>query len=85
MYTAKPQEDVLDAALKTILQIHTQKPPGDILVFLAGRLTNKLYKTFQGLTKTNLCSPGQEDIESLAAMLRSYEKSMPTSSDEVSR
>ncbi|GAA5870668.1 hypothetical protein JCM8547_005025 [Rhodosporidiobolus lusitaniae] len=36
-YTAEPQTDYLDAALKTVYQIHTQQPPGAILVFLPGQ------------------------------------------------
>lgn len=36
LYTEEPQEDYLDAALKTIFTIHLRRPPGDILVFLPG-------------------------------------------------
>lgn len=36
-HTTKPVEDFPLAALKTILQIHTSKPPGDILVFMTGQ------------------------------------------------
>ena len=36
-YTPEPEEDYLDAALITILQIHLFEPAGDILVFLTGR------------------------------------------------
>mgnify|MGYP002477664751 CR=1 FL=1 len=34
MYSAEPQLDYLDSALKTIFQIHKTYPPGSILVFL---------------------------------------------------
>ncbi|BGP51912.1 Salivary acidic proline-rich phosphoprotein 1/2 [Rhodotorula kratochvilovae] len=37
MYSAEPQSDYLDAALKTIFQIHKQYPPGSVLVFLPGQ------------------------------------------------
>ncbi|KAK4056479.1 Salivary acidic proline-rich phosphoprotein 1/2 [Microbotryomycetes sp. JL221] len=37
MYTEEPQNDYLDAALKTIISIHMRQPPGDVLVFLAGQ------------------------------------------------
>ncbi|GAA5875120.1 hypothetical protein JCM16303_005016 [Sporobolomyces ruberrimus] len=36
-YTTEPQIDFLDAALKTVFQIHTKYPPGAILVFLPGQ------------------------------------------------
>ncbi|KAJ1651878.1 Salivary acidic proline-rich phosphoprotein 1/2 [Dispira simplex] len=35
--TVEPQNDYLDAALVTSLQIHTEQGPGDILVFLSGQ------------------------------------------------
>lgn len=35
-YTKEPQEDFLDAALKTVFQIHARYPSGSILVFLPG-------------------------------------------------
>jgi HrpA-like RNA helicase len=37
MYAAEPQTDYVESALSTILQIHFEMPPGDILVFLTGR------------------------------------------------
>ncbi|GAA6009758.1 hypothetical protein JCM11491_001088 [Sporobolomyces phaffii] len=36
-YTSEHQNDFLDAALKTVFQIHTRYPPGSILVFLPGQ------------------------------------------------
>ncbi len=36
MYTTEPQTNYIDAALSTVLQIHFEQPPGDILVFLTG-------------------------------------------------
>ncbi len=40
IYTPSPVQDILDAALHTILHIHTHEPlPGDILVFLTGQET----------------------------------------------
>ncbi|EYU46830.1 hypothetical protein ABFS82_04G005500 [Erythranthe guttata] len=35
-YTENPERDYLEAAIKTVYQIHTSEPPGDILVFLTG-------------------------------------------------
>ena len=37
LYAALPQDSYLDAALNTILQIHTEQEPGDVLVFLTGQ------------------------------------------------
>ncbi|XP_026191481.1 probable pre-mRNA-splicing factor ATP-dependent RNA helicase prp43 [Cyclospora cayetanensis] len=49
LYTPEPQEDFLEAAMLSVLQIHLgEAGEGDILVFL----------------------PGQEEIETLSAMLR---------------
>ncbi|KAL9615257.1 MAG: hypothetical protein Q9167_000351 [Letrouitia subvulpina] len=40
MYSQEPVQDFVDAALRTIFQIHYKEPmPGDILVFLTGQAT----------------------------------------------
>ncbi|KAH9912698.1 P-loop containing nucleoside triphosphate hydrolase protein [Epithele typhae] len=36
-HTAVSQPDYVDAALRTFFQIHTDQPPGDVLVFLPGQ------------------------------------------------
>ncbi|KAH7926795.1 P-loop containing nucleoside triphosphate hydrolase protein [Leucogyrophana mollusca] len=36
-HTAASQTDYVDAALRTFFQIHTDKPPGDVLIFLPGQ------------------------------------------------
>lgn len=35
-YTAEPERDYVEAAIRTVLQIHQCEDPGDILVFLTG-------------------------------------------------
>ncbi|CAH8363933.1 unnamed protein product [Eruca vesicaria subsp. sativa] len=35
-YTPEPERDYLDAAIRTVVQIHMFEPPGDVLVFLTG-------------------------------------------------
>eukprot|EP01025_Chloroclados_australasicus_P055757 TRINITY_DN6830_c0_g1_i3.p1 TRINITY_DN6830_c0_g1~~TRINITY_DN6830_c0_g1_i3.p1 ORF type:complete len:736 (+),score=89.37 TRINITY_DN6830_c0_g1_i3:2-2209(+) len=35
-YTPKPEKDYLEAAIRTVIQIHKNEPPGDILLFLTG-------------------------------------------------
>lgn len=35
-YTQEPERDYLEAAIRTVVQIHINEKPGDILVFLTG-------------------------------------------------
>jgi pre-mRNA-splicing factor ATP-dependent RNA helicase DHX15/PRP43 len=35
-YTPQPEKDYFEAAVRTVLQIHTCEPPGDVLLFLTG-------------------------------------------------
>lgn len=35
-YTAEPERDYVEAALRTVLQIHAAEPDGDVLLFLTG-------------------------------------------------
>lgn len=37
LYTKEPEQDYLEAALITVMQIHLTEPPGDILLFLTGQ------------------------------------------------
>ncbi|EOD05883.1 ATP-dependent RNA helicase [Emiliania huxleyi CCMP1516] len=37
LYTKAPEADYMDAALITVMQIHLQEPPGDVLLFLTGQ------------------------------------------------
>lgn len=32
----EPERDYLEAAIRTVVQIHTCEPPGDVLLFLTG-------------------------------------------------
>ncbi|KAI9793638.1 MAG: putative ATP-dependent RNA helicase dhr2 [Candelina submexicana] len=46
MYTPQPVQDFVDAALRTIFQIHYKEPmPGDILAFLTGQNTVEALET----------------------------------------
>ena len=36
LYSAEPEEDYVEAAIRTVLEIHANEGPGDILVFLTG-------------------------------------------------
>jgi pre-mRNA-splicing factor ATP-dependent RNA helicase DHX15/PRP43 len=35
-YTQEPERDYLEAAIRTVVQIHAAEPPGDVLLFLTG-------------------------------------------------
>lgn len=35
-YTAEPEKDYLEAAIRTVVQIHNSEPEGDVLLFLTG-------------------------------------------------
>ncbi|MCJ1482136.1 DEAH-box ATP-dependent RNA helicase prp22 [Schaereria dolodes] len=37
VFTKEPESDYLDTALVTVMQIHLEEPPGDILLFLTGQ------------------------------------------------
>ena len=37
MYTRAPEPDYMDAALITVMRVHLEEPPGDILLFLTGQ------------------------------------------------
>lgn len=41
-HTSVSQTDYVDAALRTFFQIHTDRPPGDVLIFLPGQCVNLL-------------------------------------------
>lgn len=60
-YTYTPEPDYLDACLRTIFQLHTKLPPGDILVFLTG----------------------QDEIEALEALIKSYSKQLPSNLPQI--
>ncbi|GAA5855522.1 hypothetical protein JCM9279_006036 [Rhodotorula babjevae] len=78
MYSAEPQLDYLDSALKTIFQIHKTYPPGSILVFLPGQdeiesLATSIQAYLPDLEKT-LASKGSLLITPLYAKLAPAEQ-----------
>jgi hypothetical protein len=48
-YTPEPERDYLEAAIRTVLQIHNTEPAGDILLFLTGE--EEIEETCKRLTK----------------------------------
>jgi len=41
-YSAKPERDYVESAIRTVLQIHVSEKPGDILVFLTGEEVSEM-------------------------------------------
>ncbi len=61
-YTPKAEEDYLEAAIKTAVQIHVNEDPGDILIFLTGEheIETAVYKiSHQVGLYENECDPVQ--------------------------
>jgi ATP-dependent RNA helicase DHX33 len=72
-YTSSSQSDYLDAALRTFFQIHVDRPPGDVLIFLPGIF---ILHTFSFVLNSQSYL-GQDDIESLENSLRMYANQLP--------
>ena len=77
-YVKEPQPDYVDAALRTFYQIHSNPVPGDILIFLAGKVLRR-YITVSLITDFS----GQEDIEALEAAIWHYRRSRPQDGMDV--
>lgn len=78
-YADKPEADYTDACLVSILQLHLEKPPGDMLVFLTGLAPCSLL--FQ--KKAHQPHPGQEEIEFMEKMLLQKLKVLPSTAMKV--
>ena len=77
--------DYVDSALRTFFQIHVDKPPGDVLIFLPGRrrlIGNSFVPINEDLHHH---WTGQEDIENLEKSIRMYAKRLPIERMEVGR
>jgi len=62
LYSAEPQPDYLDAALKTIFQIHKTYPPGAVLVFLPGAHAPRRCPDARSLTPCFARRPGRDRV-----------------------
>jgi len=49
-YTKNPEKDYLEAAVRTVVNIHKNEGPGDVLVFLTGE--DEIEDTCKKITKT---------------------------------
>lgn len=78
-HTSTSQNDYLDAALRTFFQIHVDKPPGDVLIFLPGTFH---LRAFLFALKSQLYL-GQDDIENLESSLRMYANQLPQDVPDV--
>ncbi|POY72033.1 hypothetical protein BMF94_4948 [Rhodotorula taiwanensis] len=77
-YVDEPQDDYVDASIKTIVQIHQHYPPGSILVFLPGQdeiegMVASLRAYLPDIEK-NLAKKGQITIAPLFAKLPAAEQ-----------
>eukprot|EP00894_Picocystis_sp_ML_P002422 jgi/Pico_ML_1/52939/g3574.t1 len=80
-YTQEPERDYVEAAVRTVVQIHACEPPGDILVFLTGeeeiedacgRIKREIGYMGQKLSKMLVTSPQyacSNEILTIVAML----------------
>lgn len=78
-HTSISQNDYLDSALRTFFQIHVDKPPGDVLIFLPGTFQ---LRAFMSALKSQLYL-GQDDIENLESSLRMYANQLPRDVPDV--
>ena len=78
-HTAVSQADYVDTAMRTFFQIHTDQPPGDVLIFLPG-----ISACCTVLLDTSQLRSGQEDIESLEKSIELYAKRLPADAMAVS-
>jgi ATP-dependent RNA helicase DHX33 len=78
-HTSSSQSDYLDAALRTFFQIHVDRPPGDVLIFLPGI---SVLRTFPFVLNSQSYL-GQDDIESLESSLRMYANQLPQNVSNV--
>jgi len=81
-YASEPVEDYLQAALQTIFSIHTRMPTGDVLVFLPGPFNCRSLSGYLLIVSSEI---GQDDIESLAASIRTYAATLPHYVDSIKR
>jgi hypothetical protein len=91
-FTTSPKEDYLDAALITILQIHTEQPPGGVLVFLTGMdlflspfpfSACSLLGRRKMLNIMKIENTGQEEIETLEKQLLELAPNFPSRCQKV--
>lgn len=81
-HSSEGQSDYVDSALRTFFQIHTDQPPGDVLIFLPGFFFFFLF--FRLRSGPHTFSPGQEDIESLDKSIQLFANQLPQNATKVS-
>lgn len=78
-YSSEGQTDYVDSAMRTFFQIHTDQPPGDVLIFLPGLFEAYLVH----FLPIDASSSGQEDIESLEKSIKLFTNQLPRDTMEV--
>merc|ERR1719422_867054 len=59
-YTADPERDYLEAAIRTVVQIHNSEPAGDILLFLTGE--EEIESACRSLRKESMRYPDSGEL-----------------------
>ncbi len=77
-HTLVSQADYVDAALRTFFQIHVDNPPGDVLIFLPGKI-----KATTITLAFSVIVVGQEDIEGLDKAIKMYAAQLPIQQMQV--
>merc|ERR1719272_1622567 len=62
-YTAEPERDYLEAAIRTVVQIHNSEPEGDILLFLTGE--EEIGSACRSLRKESQMHPDSGELEAV--------------------
>lgn len=78
LYLKDPEEDYIDAALRTCIRIHEQQPTGGVLVFLPGQedieslqtLLEEYLPTIDSYERTSMGNSGKSQIISAAAKMK---------------
>lgn len=83
MYTKEPEEDYLDAALRTCAQIHSSEAPGGVLVFLPGQ---EDIENLQALLEEHLPSViGRTDESAVVSRQQHLQKRLAAVQEDIQR
>merc|ERR1719195_220019 len=66
-YTADPERDYLEAAIRTVVQIHNSEPAGDILLFLTGE--EEIESACRSLRKESMRYPDSGELGGSVVLL----------------
>lgn len=85
-YTPKPEREYVEAAIRTVIQIHLLEDPGDILLFLTGE--QEIMDTCDRLEEEQASFPKDKQnlivLSALGVLSRSFLSSRPFLPDSSS-